>query len=262
MKIDKTKISKLIEIMNELREKCPWDRKQTMESLRTNTIEECFELTDSILSNDLEGVKEELGDILLHVIFYSKIADEQGAFSIDDVIDTVSEKLIYRHPHIYGETIAETSEQVKLNWEALKQAKKRRKGEGALSGVPSSMPALPKAYRIGEKAASSGFDWEKREDVWAKVKEEIVEVEQEMTSDDTIYSKEKLEGEFGDLFFALSNAARLYGVDPETALERSNRKFISRFNYIEKQAQQREIALSEVGLEQMDEWWEQAKKEE
>lgn len=262
MKIDKTKISKLIEIMNELREKCPWDRKQTMESLRTNTIEECFELTDSILSNDLEGVKEELGDLLLHVIFYSKIADEQGAFSIDDVIDTVSEKLIYRHPHIYGETIAETSEQVKLNWEALKQAKKKRKGEGALSGVPSSMPALPKAYRIGEKAANSGFDWEKREDVWAKVKEEIAEVEQEMTSDDTIYSKEKLEGEFGDLFFALTNASRLYGIDPETALERSNRKFISRFNYIEKQAEKNEVTLSEVGLEQMDEWWEQAKKEE
>lgn len=259
MKLDPKKIAKLVDILNELREKCPWDKKQTILTLRTNTIEECFELTDSILNEDYEGIKEELGDLLLHILFYSKIAHEQDKFTLDDVIDTICEKLIYRHPHIYGDTIAQTSEQVKENWEALKQAKKKRKGEGTLSGVPSSMPALPKAFRIGEKAASVGFDWDKREDVWDKVREEIEEVEAEMKQD-TISNKEKLEGEFGDLFFALSNAARLYGIDPETALERSNRKFIDRFNYVEQQSIANHVKLSEAGLEQMDEWWEEAKK--
>lgn len=250
------KIDSLLQIMTELRQKCPWDKKQTMLSLRTNTIEECFELTDSILSEDFSAIKEELGDLLLHIIFYSEIANEQNQFEFGDVVEAICEKLIYRHPHIYSNTVAETEDAVKENWEALKQKKKKEGGH--LSGVPRSMPALPKATRIGEKAAAVGFDWEHKEDVWGKVREEILEVEEQMTGD-TIYNKENLEAEFGDLFFALTNAARLYKIDPETALERTNRKFIQRFEYMEQRAKQEGVLLSECSLETMEKWWTEAK---
>lgn len=249
----------LLEIMDELREKCPWDREQTMLSLRTNTIEECFELTDSILEGKAEAIKEELGDVLLHIVFYSKIASEEGLFDIGDVISTLCEKLIYRHPHIYSTTEVGGVDDVKSNWEALKQ--KKKKSGGVLSGVPRSMPALPKAKRIGEKAASAGFDWEKREDVWAKVKEEIAELEAELCAD-TIYNKERVEAEFGDVYFALTNAARLYGVDPETALERTNKKFTRRFEAIEAAAKERGVELRDMTLGEMDEIWNNYKKTE
>lgn len=256
MKENLKNFASLLEIMAELREKCPWDREQTMLSLRTNTIEECFELTDSILNGEKNAIKEELGDVLLHIVFYSKIAEEQKMFDIGDVIETLCEKLMYRHPHIYGDTVANSTEEVKKNWEALKQ--KKKKEGGLLSGVPRSMPALPKATRIGEKAASVGFDWEKREDVWAKVKEEISELEVEMR-EDTIYNREKIEAEFGDVFFALTNAARLYGIDPETALERTNKKFTSRFNYLEGKVREKGLTLRDLTLGEMDEIWNEAK---
>lgn len=253
------KIESLLEIMGELREKCPWDREQTMLSLRTNTIEETFELTDAIINEDMDGIKEELGDLLLHIVFYSQIAQESKAFNFGDVVNTVCEKLIYRHPHIYSTTQAESSKEVKANWEALKQAKKSALNQGALSGVPRSMPALPKAFRIGEKAAATGFDWDKREDVWDKVREEAEELAHEL-KDDTIYSRERVEEEFGDLYFALTNAARLYKIDPEVALERTNRKFISRFEYMEQKAREKGVNLHTQTLAQMDEWWSEAKK--
>lgn len=245
----------LLEIMADLREKCPWDREQTMLSLRTNTIEECFELVDSILNNDKNAIKEELGDVLLHIVFYSKIAEEEKSFDIGDVIEALCEKLIYRHPHIYSTTEVSGVDDVKSNWEALKQ--KKKKSGGLLSGVPRSMPALPKATRIGEKAASVGFDWEKREDVWAKVKEEISELEVEMRVGEG--NREKIESEFGDVFFALTNAARLYGIDPETALERTNKKFSSRFTYLEDRVRERGVSLRDLSLAEMDEIWDEAK---
>lgn len=220
MKQDKLKATaRLLEIMDTLREQCPWDRKQTFETLRNNTIEETYELADAILNKDLDGIKEEAGDLLLHVVFYAKLGEEAGAFDYADVVNALCDKLVYRHPHIYGEVHADTPEEVKANWEALKLRKKNRRS-GTLGGVPVSLPALVKAYRIGEKAAATGFDWEKKEDVWAKVKEETAEVEAEMTSGD----RTAMEEEFGDLLFALVNACRLYGIDPESALERSNKK--------------------------------------
>lgn len=223
--------ARLLEVMNTLRRECPWDREQTFDSLRSNTIEETYELADAILDHNMEGIKEELGDLLLHVVFYSKLGEEQGAFDFADVANALCDKLIYRHPHVYGDIHANTPDEVKENWEALKLRKKKRKS-GTLGGVPRSLPAMVKAYRVGEKAAATGFDWERREDVWAKVKEETAEVEAEINSKD----HERLEGEFGDLFFALINACRLYGVDPEAALERTNKKFIRRFNYMEEHA--------------------------
>ncbi len=246
--------ARLLKIMDELREQCPWDRKQTFETLRNNTIEETYELADAILTGNLEGIKEEAGDLLLHVVFYSKLGEEIGAFDYADVVNALCDKLIYRHPHIYGDVHAETPEEVKANWEALKLRKKNRKS-GTLGGVPVGLPALVKAYRIGEKAASTGFDWEKKEDVWDKVKEEISEVEAEMRSG----NREHLEEEFGDLFFALVNASRLYGVDPEIALERCNKKFINRFNYMEEQAAASGKTLHDLSLAQMEELWQQAK---
>ena len=215
---------RLLKIMDELREKCPWDRKQTFETLRGNTIEETYELADAILDRNMEGIREELGDLMLHIVFYSKLGAEAGAFDYADVVDGLCDKLIYRHPHVYGDIHADTPDDVKRNWEALKLRKKNRRS-GTLGGVPVSLPAMVKALRIGEKAAGAGFDWERREDVWAKVREETAEVETEMRRGD----HEAMEGEFGDLFFALVNACRLYGVDPEAALERTNRKFIRRF---------------------------------
>ena len=220
---------RLLEVMNTLREKCPWDREQTFDSLRNNTIEETYELADAILDHNLEGVKEEIGDLLLHVVFYAKLGEEAGAFDYTSAVNALCDKLIYRHPHVYGDIHADTPDAVKENWEALKLRKKNRKS-GTLGGVPRSLPAMVKAFRVGEKAAATGFDWEKREDVWAKVKEEIAEVDAEMLAGD----KERLEGEFGDLFFSLINACRLYGVDPEAALERTNKKFIRRFGSMEE----------------------------
>lgn len=248
--------ARLLEVMNTLRRECPWDREQTFDSLRSNTIEETYELADAILDHNMEGIKEELGDLLLHVVFYSKLGEEQGAFDFADVANALCDKLIYRHPHVYGDIHANTPDEVKENWEALKLRKKKRKS-GTLGGVPRSLPAMVKAYRVGEKAAATGFDWERREDVWAKVKEETAEVEAEINSKD----HERLEGEFGDLFFALINACRLYGVDPEAALERTNKKFIRRFNYMEEHAAEGHM-LHDMTLDQMEALWQQAKKEE
>ncbi|MBR2399536.1 MAG: nucleoside triphosphate pyrophosphohydrolase, partial [Alistipes sp.] len=203
---------RILEVMDTLREKCPWDREQTFESLRNNTIEETYELADAIADNNMEGIKEELGDLLLHVVFYSKLGEEQGAFNFADVADAECDKLIYRHPHVYSDIHADTPDEVMKNWEELKLRKKKRQG-GILGGVPRSLPAMVKAYRIGEKAASAGFDWEQKEDIWPKVKEEIAEIEVEMARGD----KERTTEEIGDLFFALINMCRLYGIDPELA---------------------------------------------
>ena len=247
--------ARVLEVMDTLREQCPWDREQTFASLRNNTIEEAFELTDAITDGDMDGIKEELGDVLLHVVFYSKMADEQGKFDFADVCNSLCDKLIYRHPHVYGDVLADSPEEVKQNWEALKLRKKARKS-GLLGGVPRSLPAMVKAFRIGEKAASAGFDWEQKEDVWQKVHEEIAEVEAEMKAND----QEKLEGEIGDLFFSLINACRLYGIDPENALERTNKKFIKRFNHVEARAAEKGALVSELPLDVLESYWQEAKK--
>ena len=247
--------ARLLEVMNTLRRECPWDREQTFDSLRSNTIEETYELADAITDHNMEGIKEELGDLLLHVVFYSKLGEEEGAFDFGDVADALCDKLIYRHPHVYGDIHANTPDQVKENWEALKLRKKNRR-RGTLGGVPRSLPAMVKAYRMGEKAAGAGFDWEQKEDVWDKVREELGEVEAEMKSG----SKTDLEGEFGDLLFALVNACRLYGVDPESALERTNKKFIQRFNYMEERAAAKGHTLHEMSLGAMEELWQEAKR--
>ena len=249
--------ARLLEVMNTLRRECPWDREQTFDSLRSNTIEETYELADAITDHNMEGIKEELGDLLLHVVFYSKLGEEAGAFDFGEVADALCDKLIYRHPHVYGDIHANTPDAVKENWEALKLRKKNRKS-GTLGGVPRSLPAMVKAFRVGEKAAATGFDWQRREDVWDKVKEETAEVEAEMRSGD----KANLEDEFGDLFFALVNAARLYGVDPESALERTNKKFIRRFNYMEEQAAAQGNSLHDLSLGEMEALWQEAKKGE
>ena len=247
--------ARLLEVMNTLRRECPWDREQTFDSLRSNTIEETYELADAITDHNMEGIKEELGDLLLHVVFYSKLGEEEGAFDFGDVADALCDKLIYRHPHVYGDIHANTPDQVKENWEALKLRKKNRRS-GTLGGVPRSLPAMVKAYRMGEKAAGAGFDWEQKEDVWDKVREELGEVEAEMKSG----SKTDLEGEFGDLLFALVNACRLYGVDPESALERTNKKFIQRFNYMEERAAAKGHTLHEMSLGAMEGLWQEAKR--
>ena len=253
-------LKRLRVVRDELRVKCAWDRKKTFESLRMNTIEETYELADAILDHDLDNVKKELGDLLLHVVFYSKMGSEQQAFDIGDVADAICDKLIFRHPHVFGETQAEDAEQVKQNWEDLKLKEKalEHRKKRVLVGVPRSLPALVKAYRIGEKAAAAGFDWEKREDIWEKVKEETAEVQREIDRSDSSRAEE----EFGDLFFALVNAARLYGVDPEAALEKSNRKFIRRFTHIEDRAEQQGRSLRDMTLGQMDALWNEAKEME
>ena len=249
--------ARLLEVMDTLRRECPWDRKQTFETLRNNTIEETFELADAITDQNMEGIKEELGDLLLHVVFYAKLGDEAGAFDYADVANALCDKLIYRHPHIYGDLHANTPEEVKANWEALKLKKKQRKS-GTLGGVPTSLPAMVKAYRMGEKAAGAGFDWEQKEDIWAKVREEIQEIEAEMQAK----NHEAMEAEFGDLFFAMINACRLYGIDPESALERTNKKFMRRFSAIEEAAEARGKSLRELPLDEMETIWQQAKKSE
>ncbi len=246
--------ARLLEVMDTLREKCPWDREQTFHSLRNNTIEETFELVDAITDENMEGIKEELGDLLLHIVFYSKLGEEQGAFDFADVANAECDKLIYRHPHVYGNVHADAPEEVLKNWETLKLRKKARKS-GILGGVPRSLPAMVKAFRVGEKAASAGFDWEKREDVWDKVREEIAEVENEIKSG----NHTDLEAEFGDLFFALINTCRLYGVDPENALERTNKKFIRRFNHIEQRCAEQGKMLSDTPLDELETYWQEAK---
>ncbi len=257
MEKNREAITRLLTMMSELREKCPWDREQTFESLRANTIEEVYELTEAIDTKDMSGIKEELGDLLLHVVFYSRLGEEQGAFDFAAMVKDLCDKLEYRHPHIYGDVEANTTDDVRKNWEALKLRKKMRKS-GILGGVPRSLPAMVKSVRIGSKAASAGFDWEKKEDVWAKVREEIEEVAAEMESG----NHERLESEFGDLFFALINAARLYDVDPEAALESTNRKFISRFSQMEQSAEAMGQSIADLTLEQMEELWCKAKNNE
>ena len=247
--------TRLLDVMDKLRKECPWDREQTFDSLRNNTIEETYELADAITDKNMDGIKEELGDLLLHIVFYSKLADEEGAFDYTDVANAVCDKLIYRHPHVYGDIHADTPEAVKQNWEALKLRKKNRKS-GTLGGVPVSLPSMVKAFRIGEKAAATGFDWEQKEDVWAKVKEELMEVDAELRAED----KEHLTDEMGDLFFALVNACRLYGIDPEAALERTNKKFIRRFNHLEKRAEEKGVSLHDMTLSEMDSYWNEAKE--
>ena len=245
---------KLLDVLDELREKCPWDKKQTNESLRCNTIEEVYELSQALLDDNSENIKKELGDVLLHIIFYAKIADEKNKFDIADVCDALRNKLIYRHPHVFGSGHAETSAQVEQNWEQLK-LKEKGGNKRVLDGVPAALPSLIKAERIQEKAANYGFDWEKKEDVWTKVKEELTEVQAEMTNGNA----EKLESEFGDFLFSLINAARLYKVNIDNALEQTNRKFIHRFNYIETQSELKGKKLKEMSLSEMDALWNEAK---
>lgn len=244
--------ARLLDIMDELRAKCPWDKEQTIESLRHLTIEETYELADAIADGDLKEVKKELGDILLHIVFYAKIASETNTFDIADVIDGLCEKLIFRHPHVFGEVKVNNQDDVKTNWENLKIKEGNR---SVLAGVPKSLPALVKAHRIQDKVRSVGFDWDERSQIWDKVKEELTEFEQEVERMDT----KKMEAEFGDLLFSIINAARLYNIDPEMALERTNKKFIKRFNYLEAETIQKGKLLTDMSLNEMNEIWEKAK---
>ena len=248
---------KLLDILDELRVKCPWDMKQTNESLRKLTIEETYELADAILEGDDQEICNELGDIMLHIAFYSKIGSEKGAFNIADVLGRINRKLIYRHPHVFGEVSVSDSSEVEKNWERLKM-NENQDYKPVLSGVPLSLPAMIKANRIQEKARGVGFDWEVREQVWDKVSEEIAELKAEIANGD----KARLEAEFGDVFFSLVNAARLYEVDPESALERTNRKFIKRFNFLEKETIGNGRSLHDMTLDEMNEIWEKAKQGE
>ena len=248
---------RLLDILDELREKCPWDKKQTNESLRTNTIEETYELCEAIIKNEASDIKKELGDVLLHVIFYAKIAEEKEQFDIADVCDSLCDKLIFRHPHVFGTGDAETSGQVETAWEQIK-LKEKGGNKTVLEGVPASLPSIAKAHRIQDKARNSGFDWEQKEDVWEKVEEEFNELKEEIGAMD----KDKMENEFGDLFFSLINAARLYKINPDNALEKTNQKFIHRFNYIEQKAKKQGQSLKDMTLEEMDVLWNEAKKME
>lgn len=247
---------RLLDVLDTLREKCPWDRKQTNESLRPNTIEETYELCDALINNDTMNICKELGDVLLHVCFYAKIGSEQEQFDIADVCNKLCDKLIYRHPHVYGDSVAENSGDVVKSWEQLK-LKEKDGNKTLLSGVPASLPSLIKAYRIQDKARNVGFDWEEKEDVWHKVKEEIEEYQTEIDKMD----QEKASDEFGDLMFSLVNAARLYHINPDNALERTNQKFIRRFNYVEQQTLQQGRSLKDMTLEEMDALWNEAKKQ-
>lgn len=247
--------NRLLTIMDELRAGCPWDREQTIESLRHLTIEEVYELSDAILNNDLQEIKKELGDLMLHLVFYARIASESGAFDIGEVLNGISDKLIQRHPHIYGEVKVSGSEEVKSNWEKIKLANGNR---SVLAGVPNSLPALLKAYRMQEKAGGVGFEWERREQVWDKVLEEIGELKTEVDKGSPL---DKLEDEFGDVLFALVNYARYIGVNPEDALERTNRKFRNRFLYIETESAKDGRKLQNMTLDEMDLLWNKAKAE-
>ena len=250
----KAAFERLLNIMDDLREKCPWDRKQTLESLRYLTIEEVYELSDAILEKDYDELKGELGDIMLHLVFYSKIASEKKAFDVADVLNKVCDKLVHRHPHVYGDAKADDEEQVKANWEKLKLKEGKK---SVLEGVPKSLPAGVKANRIQEKAAGAGFDWDNSEQVWEKVQEELGELRKEVEEH---ASDEKVEAEFGDVLFSLINYARFIGVNPEDALERTNKKFIKRFQYMEQKASDNNEALTEMSLEEMDAYWNEAKK--
>ena len=249
---------RLLCMMDDLREKCPWDKKQTMDSLRHLTIEETYELSEAVLQGDLNEVKKEVGDLFLHLVFYAKIGSEQGAFDVTDSLNSLCEKLISRHPHIYGDVVADTEEQVKANWETLKL---KEGNKSVLGGVPNSLPALVKAMRIQEKARGAGFDWEEKEQVWEKVEEELGEFKETFVGKDlTEADRNEAEGELGDLIFSLVIFARFIDLNPETAVERTNRKFIKRFRHLEKRAAEIGKALSEMTLAEMDVYWEEAKK--
>mgnify|MGYP001212037697 CR=1 FL=1 len=247
--------NRLLDIMTELRAKCPWDREQTFESMRVQTIEETYELAEAITDNDMTAIRKELGDLLLHVVFYAQMGSETTDFDIFDVCKSLNEKLVYRHPHVFGETEANNARAVEQNWEELK-LKEKGGNKTVLAGVPKSLPALIKAHRIQDKARSVGFDWEERGQVWGKVGEEIGELKHEIDKMDS----DKMEAEFGDVFFSLINAARLYGINPENALERTNRKFISRFNYLESKTIALGLDLKKMTLAEMDVIWDEAKK--
>ena len=250
----KEAFAKLLDVMDTLRQKCPWDSKQTNQSLKSNTIEEVYELVDALSNEDDHEICKELGDVLMHVIFYSIFGREKGTFDIVDVCNKVCEKLKFRHPHIYGNVVAETPEQIEDNWEKIKQ-KEKDGNKTVLSGVPKALPTLIKAYRIQDKARHVGFDWEQKEQVWDKVKEEIAEFESEVHCMDA----DKAEQEFGDVLFSLINAARLYNINPDNALERTNRKFIKRFNYLEAKAAEQGNSLKDMTLDEMEIIWEEAK---
>ena len=248
---------RLLDVLDTLREKCPWDRKQTNESLRPNTIEETFELCDALLKNDTKNVCKELGDVFMHVCFYALIGSEKGEFDIADVCNIEADKLIFRHPHVYGEVKADTEDKVLQNWEQIK-LKEKDGNKSVLAGVPASLPSLIKAYRIQDKARNAGFDWEDKGDVWAKVREELAELEAELRCED----EEKSTQELGDFLFSVINAARLYHLNPDNALEYANQKFIRRFNYIEKQAKEHGKMLKDMTLGEMDELWNEAEEME
>lgn len=246
---------RLLDVMDELREKCPWDKVQTNESLRANTIEETYELCEAIINNDNNEIKKELGDLLLHVVFYSKIGEEKNAFDMADVCNAICDKLIFRHPHVFGDVHQDSAKNVEKSWEQIK-LKEKGGNKTVLQGVPSSLPSLVKAYRIQDKARNAGFDWNERHDVWTKVKEEIGEFEAEIEQ----MEADKMEAEFGDVLFSLINAARLYDVNPDNALERTNQKFIHRFNYMEKKLTEQGKQLKNTSLEEMETYWQEAKR--
>ena len=248
---------RLLDVMDRLREECPWDRKQTNDSLRQNTIEETYELSDAIIRDDNREICKELGDVLLHIVFYSRIGEEKQEFDIADVCNKLCDKMIFRHPHVYGEAVAKSAEEVLDNWEQIKQREKDG-NKTVLSGVPAALPSLIKAYRIQDKARHVGFDWEDRQDVWAKVREEFGELEAELNKEDQEHSEQEL----GDFLFSVINAARLYKLNPDNALEMTNQKFIRRFNYIEQHSLKAGKPLTEMTLEEMDALWNEAKKTE
>ena len=253
-----TAFLRLLHVLDTLRTQCPWDKKQTMETLRHLTIEETYELSDAILEGDMEEIKKELGDLMMHLVFYARIASENQTFNITDVLNGVCEKLISRHPHIYGDVQVENEEDVKRNWEQLKL---KEGNTSVLGGVPQSLPALVKAGRIQEKARGVGFDWDKKEQVWAKVEEELQEFKDEFNiAENETIDKEKAEGEFGDLLFSLVNYARFIDINPETALEKTNKKFIKRFQFLESKAKANGKALQDMTLAEMDVYWNEAKK--
>lgn len=249
---------RLLTIMDELRLNCPWDKKQTLESIRHLTIEETYELSDAILTENIDEVKKEIGDLMLHMVFYSKIADEKGAFDVADALNSICDKLVNRHPHIYGDVVADDEEAVKANWEKIKL--KEKGNTSVLGGVPQSLTALVKAIRIQDKARGVGFDWEKKEQVWEKVEEEMQEFKDEFNAESGSIDREKATLEFGDLLFSLVNYARCIEIDPEEALERTNLKFIKRFQYLESESKKDGKDIAEMTLAEMDEYWEKAKK--
>lgn len=255
MKKELESFDRLLNILQELRQKCPWDRKQTMESLRNLTIEETYELADAILQKDMPEIKKELGDLLLHIVFYARIAEEQREFDIANVMDSLCDKLVERHPHVFGEIKVKDHREVEENWEEIKM---KEGYKSVLSGVPDSLPALIKSNRIQQKVRGVGFDWDRKEQIWDKVKEELNELQQELAEE----KKEEIESEFGDLLFSIINAARLYDIDPENALEKTNQKFIKRFKYLEENTIKRGRSLKDMSLDEMNVIWEKAKKED